>query len=111
MIGTEHKERLVNMFLRGESVTDLSAFYACQRVLVEDVLREAIIGLARLNQQLTMAQKAAHMPDLPIDRVGEVLRSMDPNPTQLEPKVIIGRFDTETGPVEALSTPNEGKIA
>lgn len=51
-IGTEHKERLVNAFLRGESVTDLSAFYACQRGTVEDVIREAIVGLARLNQSL-----------------------------------------------------------
>lgn len=51
-IGTEHKERLVNQFLRGDSVTDLSAFYACQRGTVEDVLREAIVGLARLNQGL-----------------------------------------------------------
>lgn len=51
-IGTEHKERLVNMFLRGDSVTDISAFYAVQRSLVEDVLREAIVGLARLNQSL-----------------------------------------------------------
>ena len=52
MIGTEHKERLVNQFLRGDSVTDLSAFYACQRGTVEEVLREAIVGLARLNQAL-----------------------------------------------------------
>ena len=110
-IGTEHKERLVNMFLRGESVADVSAFYACQRGTVEDVLREAIVGLARLNQRHTMVQEAANMPDLPIERVGEVLRSMNPNPTQLEPKVIIGHVDTETGPTEALSTPDEGKIA
>lgn len=47
-IGTEHKERLVNMFLRGESVTDLSAFYAVTRSSVEDVLREAIHGLSKL---------------------------------------------------------------
>ena len=52
MIGTEHKERLVNAFLQGESVTDLSAFFACKRGLVEDVLREAIVGLARLNQSM-----------------------------------------------------------
>ena len=44
----EHKERLVNMFLRGESVTDLSAFYAVQRQSVEDVLREAIVQLSKL---------------------------------------------------------------
>lgn len=47
-INTEHKERLVNMFLRGQSVTDLSAFYAVQRVSVEDVIREAITQLATL---------------------------------------------------------------
>lgn len=46
------KERLVNAFLRGESVTDLSAFYAVYKASVEDVLREAILGLSRLNQSL-----------------------------------------------------------
>ena len=87
-IGTEHKERLVNQFLRGESVTDLSAFYAVTRTTVEDVLREAIVGLARLNQSLA-----------------------DPKSLELEPKVIIGHFDTKTGSTEALLTPNEGKLA
>ena len=47
-INNEHKERLVNQFLRGESVTDLSAFYAVTRTSVEDVLREAIVQLAQL---------------------------------------------------------------
>ncbi len=46
------KERLVNAFLRGESVTDLSAFYAVYKASIEDVLREAILGLSRLNQRL-----------------------------------------------------------
>lgn len=47
-LGNAHKERLVNAFLRGESVTDLSAFYAVTRQSVEDVLREAIHGLSTL---------------------------------------------------------------
>jgi hypothetical protein len=47
-LGNEHKERLVNAFLRGQSVTDLSAFYAVTRTNVEDVLREAITQLATL---------------------------------------------------------------
>lgn len=47
-----HKERLVKAFLRGESVTDLSAFYAVKRGTVEDVLRESILGLAALNKTL-----------------------------------------------------------
>ena len=51
-IDTEHKERLVNQFLRGQSITDLSAFYAVTRTSVEDVLRESITGLAALNQTI-----------------------------------------------------------
>lgn len=43
-----HKEALVTAFLRGESVTDLSAFFAVVRGTVEDVIREAIIGLSKL---------------------------------------------------------------
>lgn len=46
------KEHLVQQFLRGQSVTDLSAFYAVQRRSVEDVLRESILGLAALNKTL-----------------------------------------------------------
>ena len=45
---TEDKEPLVTMFLRGESVTDISAFFAVTRTTVEQVLREAIQQLARL---------------------------------------------------------------
>lgn len=51
-IANEHKERAVQAFLRGESVTDLSAFYAVTRTSVEDVLRESIAGLAALNKVL-----------------------------------------------------------
>ena len=51
-IATEHKERLVRAFLTGESVTDLSAFYATTRSSVEEVLRESITGLAALNKTL-----------------------------------------------------------
>ena len=47
-LGNEHKDRLVTMFLRGRSVTDLSAFYAVTRTAVEDVIREAIQQLATL---------------------------------------------------------------
>ena len=47
-LGNDHKERLVNAFLRGKSVTDLSAFYAVPRVSIEDVLREAIMQLSKL---------------------------------------------------------------
>lgn len=47
-IHNAHKERLVDMFLRGESVTDLSAFYAVPRRAIEAVLREAIVGLAKI---------------------------------------------------------------
>lgn len=46
------KEALVNAFLRGESVTDLSAYFAVTRSTVEDVLRESIMGLAALNKTL-----------------------------------------------------------
>lgn len=83
-INTEHKERLVNMFLRGESVTDLSAFYAVTRTTVEIVLREAIIGLARLNQQLA-----------------------NPNGAELEPTADNGGPDAEPTPSEPLLTPTE----
>ena len=55
-VDNEHKERCVNMFLRGESVTDLSAFYAVTRTAVEDVLREAIQQLATL----ATAEKGRH---------------------------------------------------
>lgn len=55
---TEHKERLVAMFLRGESVTDISAFYAVQRRVVENVLREAIHGLSKL---ISSAQPASRI--------------------------------------------------
>lgn len=51
-IDAEHKERLVRAFLSGESVTDLSAFYAVTRSAIENVLRESIMGLAALNKTL-----------------------------------------------------------
>lgn len=57
-LGNEHKERLVNMFLRGESVTDLSAFYAVHRATVENVLREAITQLAALAAKTKQPESA-----------------------------------------------------
>lgn len=65
------KETLVRQFLRGESVTDLSAFHAMTRTHVEDVLRESISGLAGLNQVLykeacaLRAEHAAIMAPIP----------------------------------------------
>ena len=85
-LNNEHKERLVNMFLRGQSVTDLSAFYAVQRRSVEDVLREAIYGLARLNQSLAA-----------------------PNPSELEPTSNNGHSDAETPVSEPVVTSIEAK--
>lgn len=46
------KEALVTAFLRGESVTDLSAFFAVTRSTIENVLRESILGLSALNKTL-----------------------------------------------------------
>ena len=69
----EHKERLVNMFLRGESVTDLSAFYAVTRTAVEDVLREAIVQLATL----AAAKAAVERDDEPLHIVPASLRGDD----------------------------------
>lgn len=91
-IDTLHKERLVRAFLKGESVTDLSAFYACQRVSIEDVLRESITGLAALNKTL---YKQLH----PVD---------EPQVSQLEPQANKGRSDTKLVLVNPVSTAIEG---
>jgi hypothetical protein len=37
-----------NRFLKGQSVTDVAAFFACHRSQIEQVLREAIWQLAEL---------------------------------------------------------------
>ncbi len=42
------------MFLEGKSVTDISAFYQCGRKQIEDILRESIVGLAKLNEQMNI---------------------------------------------------------
>lgn len=64
------KEKLVNAFLRGESVTDLSAYFAVTRTTVEDVLRESIMGLSALNKTL---YKELHPELLPVDGKTEVI--------------------------------------
>lgn len=46
------KPTVTQMFLQGKSVTDISAFYQCGRKQIEDILREAIVGLAKLNEQM-----------------------------------------------------------
>ena len=56
---TEQKTLVVSKFLRGESVTDVSAYFAVTRSTVEQVLREAIQQLAKL---------ATSRP--PADRIG-----------------------------------------
>ena len=69
----EHKERLVTMFLRGESVTDLSAFYAVTRTAVEDVLREAVVQLAKL----ASAKPVVERDDEPLHIVPALMRGND----------------------------------
>lgn len=42
------KQAVVNDFLRGQSVSDIAQQSACHKLRVEQVLREAITGLAKL---------------------------------------------------------------
>ncbi len=42
-----NKIAIVKAFVSGQSVTDISAHYACYRATVEDVLRDAIRGLSK----------------------------------------------------------------
>lgn len=46
------KQRVVSMFLRGDTVATIATFYGVRWGTVEDVLREALAGLARLNEAL-----------------------------------------------------------
>lgn len=48
----DHKADLVNSFLGGESLGDAAVRLNVARASVEEAIREAILGLARLNQQL-----------------------------------------------------------
>ncbi len=48
------KPVVTKMFLEGQSVTDITAFYQCGRKQIEDILREAIVGLAKLNEQMNI---------------------------------------------------------
>lgn len=45
------KQAVTNDFIRGASVTDIATHNACARARVEQVLREAIRGLAVLTQK------------------------------------------------------------
>lgn len=45
---TEWKQAVTNDFVRGESVATIAARCACHKLRVEQVLREAIRGLAAL---------------------------------------------------------------
>ena len=45
---SDWKQAVTNDFLRGESVADISTRCACHRLRVEQVIREAISGLAAL---------------------------------------------------------------
>lgn len=55
------KQAVVNDFLRGASVADIATQSACHKLRVEQVLREAIAGLATLSQTSTepIAQEQA----------------------------------------------------
>lgn len=48
----DRKARLVSMFLRGSSLRDTAAFFACRQTTAEQVLREAVTGLGDLNAAL-----------------------------------------------------------
>lgn len=52
------KNDLSRAFLHGQSVTDLSAYLGVTRSTVEDVLREALTGLAQLNERLDAERRA-----------------------------------------------------